>query len=299
MGVDGTDWSIFIPDANSAFTTDPLNPDTDGGGLDDGEEDIDFNGHFDPNTEKDPLDPSDDRDDSDGDGLSDPKEYWIGTDPWDRDTDDDGISDYDEDQNSHLDPLNIDMDGDGIQDGTELGIDVPIAGSPSDGILGTDLSIWIADADPSTVTGPGEADTDKGGSDDGVEDLNKNGAIDPGETNPLDSGDDVVGVYIAPLSPGVQTSVEFSGFKADTLITPVYSTSGIGTVNAPTLGVIFDLAKPITPMRAVQCDSSGYGIEYYTVPNHVSVGQRVWFQGYVLEPGEVPALTGVVYRRVE
>jgi hypothetical protein len=191
------------------------------------------------------------------------------------------------------------MDGDGIQDGTELGIFSPISGSPADGILGTDLTVWIADADPASTTGPGNPDTDSGGLGDGDEDLDKNGAVDSGESDPLDSGDDVEGIYIAPLSAGIMTWIEYSGFLPDSLVTPVYSTNGPGTTAASGLGVVFDLRKPITPIRAVQCDSSGYGVEYYTVPNSVAVGQRVWFQGYVLGPGSPPEVTGVVYRQVE
>ena len=44
----GTDTDVFIPDADPATTTDPLNPDTDGDGLTDGEEDTNHNGRVDP-----------------------------------------------------------------------------------------------------------------------------------------------------------------------------------------------------------------------------------------------------------
>jgi YD repeat-containing protein len=66
--------------------------------------------------------------DSDGDGLPDSLENTICTDPFDADTDDDGISDGVEDGNHNgvvdygeTDPCDIDTDDDGIQDGTELG----------------------------------------------------------------------------------------------------------------------------------------------------------------------------------
>lgn len=65
--------------------TDPDNPDSDGGGIDDGVE---------VNSGTDPLDSSDDRTiDSDGDGLSNLLEKDYGTDPNNRDTDFDGLPD--------------------------------------------------------------------------------------------------------------------------------------------------------------------------------------------------------------
>ena len=67
--------------------------------------------------------------DIDGDGLSDSLEISIGTDRLDSDTDDDGLTDYEElawDGNALVytsaqdtDPLNADTDGDSIKDGTE------------------------------------------------------------------------------------------------------------------------------------------------------------------------------------
>jgi hypothetical protein len=67
--------------------------------------------------------------DSDGDGLSDSVEAALGTDPYDPDTDSDGLTDYDEvnaDGNPtdykpgiDTDPNNADTDGDGIPDNTD------------------------------------------------------------------------------------------------------------------------------------------------------------------------------------
>lgn len=120
--------------------TDPHNPDTDNGGIWDGEE---------VKKATNPLDPSDDPIDTDGDGLPDRDETGVyGTDPNDKDTDKggvfdgeevlinntnplnpsddkdtdgDGLSDYDEINIYGTDPFNPDTDGGGINDGTEVG----------------------------------------------------------------------------------------------------------------------------------------------------------------------------------
>ncbi len=55
--------------------------------------------------------------DSDGDGLEDALERQIGTDPLLKDTDRDGLSDYDEYCKYRTDPTKADTDGDGIPDG--------------------------------------------------------------------------------------------------------------------------------------------------------------------------------------
>lgn len=59
--------------------------------------------------------------DSDGDGLSDYDEIYIyGTDPLNPDTDGDGLSDYDEIFVYGTDPLNKDTSGNGFTDGQEI-----------------------------------------------------------------------------------------------------------------------------------------------------------------------------------
>ncbi|WP_455392711.1 transglutaminase domain-containing protein [[Eubacterium] cellulosolvens] len=93
--------------------TDPLNRDTDGGGLIDSTEFwILLN----------PLDPSDDKTtgDFDGDGLTDTQEVSLGTNVTNWDSDGDKLSDGLEVNKFHTDPLNKDTDNDNITDGQEV-----------------------------------------------------------------------------------------------------------------------------------------------------------------------------------
>ena len=129
---------ITNDDETNIYGTDPTNPDTDGDGIDDGQEIA--NG-------SDPLDPCDPdinspACDSDGDGLFNPQETGC-LDPNDPDTDDDGLTDYEEvtGQDDPLtalvpagisDPCNpcdpddtsidcqTDTDGDGVTDAQEM-----------------------------------------------------------------------------------------------------------------------------------------------------------------------------------
>lgn len=143
-----------VPDVNSqseggdrarqiaGSVTHPGNPDTDGDGLLDGVEDANRNGWLDGDGES--IDPSFNpwlaRDWPDG--VRQPSEIWLETDPNNRDTDGDGLSDgYGEDKSldglidgdtngnriydagevwTETDPLNPDTDGDGLPDGWEV-----------------------------------------------------------------------------------------------------------------------------------------------------------------------------------
>jgi hypothetical protein len=133
--------------------------------------------------------------DSDGDGIPDVVEVATGTDPYDMDSDDDGLVDgsvASEDLNDdgfvqpgETDPKDADSDDDGIFDGTEKGLTAPESGD-------TDLGAghFIADADPLTTTDPTNPDSDGDGILDGIEDPNGNGAYEPelGESDPKDPG---------------------------------------------------------------------------------------------------------------
>ncbi|HEY5997775.1 MAG TPA: hypothetical protein VI078_00540 [bacterium] len=123
--------------------------------------------------------------DSDGDGLADTLETAGCTSPTDADTDDDGIPDGLEDADhdgqagaGESNPCVADTDGDGLQDGTELAYALAMAGPD------TDLAVFRPDLDPATATDPLAADTDGDGLADGREDLNANGRVDAGETDP-------------------------------------------------------------------------------------------------------------------
>jgi hypothetical protein len=142
--------------------------------------------------------------DSDGDGLSDASETNIyGTDPYDADTDDDGIKDGEEVFTYNTDPLLPDTDGDGIQDGTEIGLTLADINPTY-----TDTTKFVPDAAPGTTTDPLNPDTDFDGISDGFEDVDQNGAQNPGETDPGNPDSDSDGI-----NDGVERGIP--GFDLD------------------------------------------------------------------------------------
>ncbi len=93
--------------------------------------------------------------DSDGDGLSNSEERRIGTDPYNPDTDGDGLTDYQEVREYATDPLKADTDGDNLTDYAEImqHKTSPVkADTDSDGLMdGEELA---------RNTNPNQADTD-------------------------------------------------------------------------------------------------------------------------------------------
>ena len=81
----------FQGDADPSTTTDPTKADSDGGGLEDGQEDLDGDGEVDVG-ERDPNVAADDTD-FDGDGIPDDEEIANGSDPESADSDGDGLDD--------------------------------------------------------------------------------------------------------------------------------------------------------------------------------------------------------------
>lgn len=123
--------------------------------------------------------------DTDEDGIPDDVENASCTDPYDADTDDDGIPDGVEDasqdgirDSGETDPCNADTDQDGIQDGTESGYTLDIIGED------TDTSVFKPDEYPPITSDPLNPDTDGDGMIDGDEDVNANGHVDLGESDP-------------------------------------------------------------------------------------------------------------------
>jgi outer membrane protein OmpA-like peptidoglycan-associated protein len=170
--------------------TNPLNPDTDGDNLKDGDEVHNYS--------TDPV-----KTDTDGDGLNDGNEINTDkTDPLKADTDGDGLSDGNEINTHKTDPLKVDTDSDTLPDGDEINLlktDPLNPDTDGDGLKdGEELNMYRTD--------PLKADTDAGSVDDFTE-VNRG-------TNPLNPDDDVIKMDV----PIVLEGITFETGKAD--ITP-------------------------------------------------------------------------------
>lgn len=98
--------------------------------------------------------------DSDSDGLSNVAEIQLGTSALNPDSDSDGLTDFEEDQTYHTDPLASDTDGDTLSDGEEVNLygTNPLA-ADSDGDLVNDDVEVNAGTDPNSAASfPGDGD---------------------------------------------------------------------------------------------------------------------------------------------
>lgn len=127
--------------------------------------------------------------DSDGDGLLDGEEvYTYSTSPTNTDSDADGLLDGDEVSNHGTDPADADTDGDGMGDKWELdnGLD-PAPGGAGDALLNADGDGLNNLEEYQNGTDPNDSDTDNDTLDDYVEVINKG-------TNPLEPDSDFDGL---------------------------------------------------------------------------------------------------------
>jgi clumping factor A len=159
--------------------------------------------------------------DGDGDGISDPGEGALGSDPDDADSDDDGVPDgselapsSDSDGDGAINALDPDSDDDGLFDGTELGL-----GCDGDGVNAARRRCRADGDDGATTTNPLERDSDGGGVSDGSEDFDLDGVVDSGESDPTNGhGADDADVTDADgdgLSDGLEAQLHSKPDDAD------------------------------------------------------------------------------------
>jgi len=194
--------------------TDPNNPDSDGDGLNDGEEyltyktnplqadtDLDGLSDFDEvkSTKTNPLIA-----DTDNDGLNDGEEInKYKTDPLKADTDGDGLTDGDEVVKYKTNPLKADTDGDGLTDGDEVvkyKTDPLKADTDGEGLSDSEEVLKYK-------TNPLNIDTDGGTIDDFTE-------VKRG-TDPLDPKDDVIKIGVPIILEGIVFDVDKTTIKPE------------------------------------------------------------------------------------
>ncbi|RKY94040.1 MAG: OmpA family protein [Ignavibacteriae bacterium] len=256
--------------------TNPDNPDTDGDGLQDGEE---VN-----NYKTDPLNPDSDADqlkdgekvnkyktdllkaDTDNDELKDGEELTkFRTDPLDADTDDDTLDDGKEVNMYKTDPLKADTDDDTLLDGDEIntyGTDPLNADTDSEGLRdGEEINKFRTD--------PLNPDTDGGTVDDFTE-VNRG-------TDPLDPEDDVVKMDV----PIVLEGITFETGKSD--ITP------------ESAFILQGALKTLTTYKDIIVEISGHTDDVGSSSSNQSLSQkradsvRFWLISQGVEPDRIIA----------
>ncbi|MFH1811058.1 MAG: hypothetical protein ABIJ09_20120 [Pseudomonadota bacterium] len=263
---------------------DPRDPDTDDDGLCDGPNSVlplCTGGDPDPyladnDTDRDgvpdSVDTAPNNPDRDGDGLCDGPRTVAGvceggedlngngvinageSDPDAVDTDCDGLTDLEERQ-AGLNPRKRDTDGDLIPDGIERGV----TQNPDP----TRCTSFVADADPTTTTSASNVDSDGDGINDGIEDANRNGLVDAGETDPNDPDSDGDGACDGPprAVPGVCTGGE--DLNANGRVDPGESdprVAGSAAADADSDGIPDDVENNVACLDSHNADSDGDGV---------------------------------------
>ncbi|MDD7586867.1 MAG: YPDG domain-containing protein [Corynebacterium glucuronolyticum] len=244
-------------DDEKAIGTDPLNPDSNGDGIKDGDEDYDKDGKT--NAEESEV-PEGRVEDKDGDGIADPgitdKNNNKVADLAEADSDGDGIPDSedpdadndgvsnDDEIRAGLDPLNPDSDGDGIKDGDE--------DSDNDGIKNADES-EVPEGRVEDKNGDGIGDT-------GITDKNNNGIADLVDAN----GAKWVGKY-DKQTPEVGKTVTVTPEFDNTL-------TAVNEHGAAPAGTTFELDKTTVPAGWDVTVDPTTGRATVTVPEDATTG---------------------------
>ncbi|KAA3607224.1 MAG: hypothetical protein DWQ01_16130 [Planctomycetota bacterium] len=197
------------------------------------------------------------------------------TDFLDLDTDDDGLRDGEEDRNfdGHQDLLEtaaelFDSDGDELGDGLELG--------RTSGTAHTDLDFFVPDLDPNSVTDPLKLDSDGGGISDGIEDFNKDGGFQLGESDPNNLLDDFFDLFIPNLIPGQTATVQISGAKPGAWVSLGLSLTG----NGPTQfqGFPLSLSLPVYSSEPMFVNPAGSASLNLEIPGSAGSGKLTHWQ---------------------
>jgi hypothetical protein len=140
------------------------------------------------------------------------------------------------------------------------------------------MSVFVADADPSTTTRATHRDTDGGGIHDGIEDANRNGMIDAGEIDPRDASDDSVYMKISPMVEGSSVTFNYYGCEPYSWMHLCYSLAGPGPTSFT--NITLDLSPPIGSRPPLQINSNGTAqLGPVPIPSNIIVGDQLWFQG--------------------
>jgi hypothetical protein len=214
--------------------------------------------------------------DLDGDGLSNAKEFNIGTDVNATDTDQDGAEDGPEVNEYKTDPLSPDTDNDGARDFAEIqdGTDPNLNDTDGDTLLDGD--------ELNNGTNPNKTDTDGDGIEDGPEVEN---GTDPLVKNP------------ATATPGNETSTPKGG--AGGMETPPPFWLGIGALALAGAGVVAysrreerpDDDGPIGPVGAAALPADGEPVDVELMSPEQRVGHLLSTHDGQLKQSTIVELT--------